>query len=92
MASRIIQWSRLENKLPVAAGYPRVKLTSPALPLNLLLCVLVTPQRVNIQNGKGGILLRSDLNLDGVSVVMNQIVLVKNRLELLPPSFFVKSP
>jgi len=42
--------------------------------------------------GKGGILLRSDLNLDGVSVVMNQIVLVKNRLELLPPSFFVKSP
>jgi hypothetical protein len=92
MASRIIQWSRLENKLPVSTGYPRVKLTSPALPLNLLLCVLVTPQRVNIQNGKGGILLRSDLNLDGVSVVMNQIVLVKNRLELLPPSFFVKSP
>jgi hypothetical protein len=59
--------------------------------MNLLLCVFVTPQRVNIQNCKGGIFLRRELNLDGVSVVMSQFVLIKEGLEVLPPPLFVKS-
>src|SRR5262249_35111882 len=77
--------------LPISTGDFRVKLTDPALPLDLLLCVLVTPQQVNIQNRKGGIFLRRNLNLDSVSVVMSQFVLVKNRLEILPPPVSVKS-
>jgi len=58
--------------------------------MNVLLGVFGSPQRINIHNCQSRVLLRRDLNLDGVSMIMNQIVIVENGSEVLPPPLFVK--
>jgi len=60
--------------------------------MDVLLGVFGAPQRINIHNCQSCVLLRRDLNLDRVSIIMNQIVMVENGLEVLPPPLFVESP
>jgi hypothetical protein len=60
--------------------------------MNILLGVFGAPQRIDIHNCQSRVLLRRDLDLDSVSMIMNQIVMVENGLEVLPPPLFVESP
>jgi hypothetical protein len=60
--------------------------------VNVLLGVFGTPQRINVHNCQSRVPLDRDLNLDGVSMIMNQIVIIENGLEVLPPPLSVESP
>jgi hypothetical protein len=59
--------------------------------VKIFLCLFVAPECVNVDNGKCGILFLGDFNLHGVTLIMNEIMAVKNILPVLSPSFSIET-
>ena len=89
---RIMQCSCLKNNLPFSIWHLCINLANTSFPRKILSGNLMTPMRVNINYSKRSITFFTDFNFNCSAIIVNQIIIIKEVLPVLAPTFTVKMP
>ena len=70
----------MRNEFPISARHFRIDLADAAFPVKILPRFPVTPESIDVHHRKRGVALRGDLDLHGMAMIMNEVVMVEKIL------------
>jgi len=89
---RITQCSCLENNFPFAIWHLCINFANTSFPRKILASYLMPPVGVNIDYSKGCVTFFTDFNFYRFTIVVNQVIAIKDILPVLAPTFTVEMP